>query len=261
MCLKYKGFQGAGFFIGNIYNCPAHPDFMLLIGTVHIDIEGPKRLEHFLNKYAPRKITVEVPKGRSVSEIEYMTLRERENRVKQVQQAGLPPQVQTLLEEIEQATGYEAIVAIQYAKRTGAELYFVDIPKIFDIAESNKKITFDESMKHVKNITYEQFREAYVKAIDSGYFDPLALAQILQNVPEEILEAPAKDYAPILEDKFWDEREQFMADEIARIQPDIHISGLAHIFEEFSLKPGMKSLYQRLAKYSPERVKLCEAAA
>ncbi len=39
---------------------------MILIGTIHTDLEGLRRLDTLLEFYQPKKITLEIPKAKSI---------------------------------------------------------------------------------------------------------------------------------------------------------------------------------------------------
>ena len=60
-------------------------------------------------------------------------------------------------------------------------------------------------------------------------------------------------------EEFKEEREQEMTDGILKFQPDMHIGGIQHAFEEYAESLPVDPLYERLGNLVSRRIRLCEA--
>jgi len=110
---------------------------MKLIGTIHYDIQGPKRLEHILNKEMPEKVSVEFYKAKDIKEAQSLVLKNREKRKKEIKKWNLPKLLKNFAYRISESYGFELTTTIRYAKKTGALLYLVDEPEIKKYNESD----------------------------------------------------------------------------------------------------------------------------
>ena len=64
---------------------------MKLLGTIHhFDLEGTRRLEHYLNSTEPKKITVESPVNLSLEEVEGTILINRNRKIQLVRELKIP---------------------------------------------------------------------------------------------------------------------------------------------------------------------------
>ena len=219
---------------------------MILIGTVHTDLDGPKRLERILEKYKPRVITIETPNNISLNDFIYYEKR-RINQCKDyVKNLELSENKRKLLLEILDNVHYESTILRDYAQLNSSEIYPVDID------ESQLQEPMDESMMKFGLIsmllrsingsdldTFEILRKRYITSM-ANYYD-----SFYKEISTYHYSNPISDnnlQAEIIEDNF---REQFMADKISRIKPDMHIGGFAHIFDEYLRGYDVISLYKR----------------
>ncbi len=231
---------------------------MIAVGTIHLDIKGPKRLRNLLERYKPIKISIEYPKRQSINEAEQRLLNLQRIRETQAKNSDLPDNLKQIAIELAKAIGYEIIIPIQYHKEKCIEIYFVDhidrpvICEEKDFAEKFR-IGLGDIVEKLKKVPHKELRKYYVQMIDKCYHNPNLFNKLMEDLPEEEVKFPEK----LTEEEFQEQREQFMADELFRIQPDLHIGGLEHIFREgdFLLVP---SLYQRLGNAITKRMKLCE---
>src|SRR3989344_8442223 len=106
---------------------------MRLLGTIHVDIEGPRRLEKVLRTYSPSVITIEAPNDKSIDELRTIFLGRRERRLQLLRQMNLPSSLERLFADFISSYAYEILVPIEYQRTAGAEVYAVDIPR--DISE------------------------------------------------------------------------------------------------------------------------------
>ncbi len=53
-------------------------------------------------------------------------------------------------------------------------------------------------------------------------------------------------------------REEFMAEKIKEVRPDMHVGGLSHVYD-FKETEGFRILWERAHQPGDIRIKLCEA--
>ena len=232
---------------------------MILIGTVHTDLDGPKRLERILEKYKPRVITIETPNNISLTDFIYYEKR-RINQCKDyVKNLELSENKRKLLLEILDNGHYEATITRDYAQLNNSEIYPVDID------ESQVQELLDESMMKFGLIsillgsiagsdldTFKMLRRRYITSMANFYnsfYNEISTTHYSNPISYNNLQAE------IIEDNF---REQFMADKISRIKPDMHIGGYANIFHEYLFGYPVIPLHKRLGNKVKERIRLCD---
>ncbi len=254
---------------------------MKLIGTIHYDIQGPERLEHILNKEMPEKISVEFYKIKNIKEAQSLVLKNREKRKKEIKKWNLPKPLKNFAYRISESYGFELTTTIRYIKKTGASLYLVDNPKMKKYYESDSflrslikelmnslvkrwsKNNKNNILRNNLNLTPKteldnlvKNREiCYIQFFDGFYYkkNPRIL-KIFEELPEKVYQEIKSD---IFKTKNKEKRENFMAKEIIKNMPEIHIGGFSHIFDDSVLSVGI--LYKRLEKYVTERIRLCDA--
>ncbi|TAL52771.1 MAG: hypothetical protein EPN86_04985, partial [Nanoarchaeota archaeon] len=108
---------------------------MILVGTHHYDLVGPRRLEHVLEVFRPRSITVEMAMTmdefrESIKISESMEKMDRETLDAIADRASIPKEAnyRILFRDFLKVTGYEVWIPASYADRTGASVDFVDSP-------------------------------------------------------------------------------------------------------------------------------------
>ena len=221
---------------------------MILIGTSHIDIQGPERLEHLLKQIQPKIIIVEVPVNFSLDDIAKQIIEGRATQIQRVQATNTHEPYKQLMSNIYAVRGYDALVPIEYARKTGAEVYPVDI-------QSNRDIIINEDEQLLSILTmiygshrlpYEQLRKVFIDWHERMFYSPDALKKWalsfgfkvkVENGPEE-------------------KREQTMAKQTLEKNPDVHIGGLTHIFGDSTLPTT--PLYLRLGDIVSQRLRLSE---
>lgn len=236
---------------------------MKLIGIAHWDIEGPNRLEHILSRHSPRVITIEAPKFSTIKELETRILQNRVILKKFIEQSNLPTNFKQVYQEIMGTERYESIIPILYSSTTSSEIYCVDHPNMkehyltkLNIESFNSEM-FNENMKH---ISCDKLRQAYIKNTDTSYYSTQFVYQLIENMHPQLNALLLKESEKnIFKEDFIEEREQFMAESILEINPDIHIGGMAHIFECYSGIFSIKPLLERLGDKVSDRIRLCEA--
>ena len=237
---------------------------MILIGTIHSDLEGPKRLEYLLNKFNPKIITIEFPDNFTIEEAEKFISNGKNQSRKEIKGFGLPENSKRLNYEGVDIISYECIVPIEYSKKSNSNIYFVDHPDISSITKkktepSKTKINkLKELYGLVKDFSYEDLRRIIVENFDKAYNDKDILKMILKYNPLSGEEFFEKEF---FEKEFQEKREQYMANKIIKIHPDkndIHVGGMGHIFGDYDFIE-VKLLYERLGNLVTKRIRLCDA--
>ncbi len=235
-----------------------------LVGTLHNDLQGIYRAKCLLEKYKPRKITVECPSNYTIEEMVGLSKLMQEHAAK-IAFLDIPEFAKKFSIEGYRNKYYEIITPIQYlSENEDAELSFVDAPdskKCLHQEVSDKEIEsifkqIDQKIiQDLTNMPLDKLTNKITKLIDNAYYDLELLKQICSLFPvsytDEALSIP----------ELAEEREEYMFQKISEIMPDIHIGGLAHVFESHS--PAIltkKPLYGRLKDegIAFERMRLCD---
>lgn len=242
---------------------------MKLVGTYHWDIAGTARLEYLLARMKPRKVTVEWPVNTTLDDIENRIRMAREERIEAVESlTDIPDNVKRLFLDLFSNSGYDILVPIQYARAHGGDVFPVDHPRLLhDIDKDPSNYSgFIQSLKaglgevppEVAQIPYNLLKQSWSKELDRAYTDPNMFREIDQFSSQRGLSL-VKGLEFLNEPLFEEEREQWMADEIQRLNPDVHIAGIAHIAEGYFEQPSFQPLYQRLGNSISQRIRLVEA--
>ena len=229
--------------------------FMKMIGSNHLEIRGSLLLESLLNKHEPESITIEFPSNYSINEIEELIL--SPPKVDYLQLLDMPDNLKKLLVEFHLNRGYDALVPIRYAQNRGMDVYPVDYPDVAKIlmSQKNKEITQEKFNAKLKNIplqiwqmTYDKFREQFIRETDNVYFNrELFDVQVYSALIDLLFfDKQIQNIQKIFEPEFAERREEYMAQRILDINPDMHIGGAIHIFESYSQNFPVKQLYRRL---------------
>lgn len=231
---------------------------MNLIGTIHFDFEGPKRLEVLLAKLKPKSISIEYPTtNESLEDIEQRIINARAKYKRVLKQLSIPEVLQRFFTEFFSILAYEAVLPIQYSKARGIKVYPVDHPSMLGKPFTEEAILEDMRSglgfipPQINDFKYDHLRKQFVQGMDKGYYDSNVFHEIDKIFPPT---QPAFIYEPRIAEM----REQYMAEQILKINPDLHIGGLDHIFREQSDLP-VKTLTERLGDKVSEKIRLCEA--
>ncbi|MFH1978094.1 MAG: hypothetical protein ABIJ92_02110 [Candidatus Aenigmatarchaeota archaeon] len=221
---------------------------MIIVGTHHkIDLEGYNRISYLLGVYSPKVISVEFPKGDSPEQARETIMNIRDQKARQIRSYGLDPGYEKMVLDIERNGGYEVIAAIDYARSTGAEVHFVDHPKlplpVFNIPDLSNSIG--------ERLDYKTFRALFVSLADASYTNPEIAAWFDEMLrPEIIGDNPLDDPA------FQEERENIQASEIIRVDSQFHTGGMYHAFgdDDFPVP-----LHKRLGSRVTQSIALVDA--
>ncbi len=237
---------------------------MIGIGTVHWDLAGKERLERVLAEIKPTRITIEFPATWSIEETESRIIHTRAKTTEAISSlVDIPYLAKALLMDIFWNNGYEALTSINYARQEGAEIYTVDHPLVTrdwvrqDDIDGFKK-SLQETLEMIPTIPkmdYIQFRMKAIRAFDRVYTQPEIFQEMNRYFPSTII-LPAETW--FLDPTRENEREEFMEREIRRWNPDLHIGGVAHLFEGYFGSPEVIPLYVRLADIMTKRIRLSE---
>ena len=203
---------------------------MILVGTIHTDLEGPRRLECLLNKYQPRTIALEAPHNYKLEDIIPLISNAKKMLRKKMKRN---PNATELEFGLLDSLNYEWLISFKYAGLTGSKLYPVDC------------IPIELDVNFFVYSTYNMM--AYVEPscdIQKRYY----------NCNKSI-----KKESKVVSNFCCNKREKFMADKILRIKPDMFIVGLSHVFDEYLDGSPVKPLHKRLGKLVTERIRLCDA--
>ena len=250
---------------------------MLLIGTVHIDLNGPRRLEAILNRFRPKKVAVEwsgnIDLGEIVSQIQIA----KHLMLKQLKELklDLPSNLLGLMYEEVDARGYEFFVPYNYCKGNGLELLCVDHPALLEgkgikipeclsqnsyedlLREMYSELSSDDVLK-LKNFSCDELRKRYTELLDKAYYDIDFFDEIDKQIPQWYQRLIMDFFGPYINDPIYiEEREKYMAEELLRLKPDMYIGGLGHMVEGYKEKEGVVPLFKRIE--DPQIIRLCEA--
>lgn len=245
---------------------------MILVGTVHVDINGPRRLEQVLNTYKPKSVSLEIPSDMDPDELEQFIFGIRKSTKAAVEDSGIEENNSIFIFEAVETFGYEACITIEYCRTNDSTLHFSDHPALNNPWKKYLKEFGDETIerlpqwkeKPLKIKDYESFRRAYTQKMDGFYFVDSAFelaTDVISRISEEdrkkFTETKVKETKHMNRD-FKEEREQYMAENILRIKPDIHIGGVGHAFKGFVEVCSAEPLYRRLGDTVTKRIRLCE---
>jgi len=244
---------------------------MILVGTMHLDLEGPRRLENLLNRFRPKRISVECPKGTNQIEVRDSIINHRRKTQRIIRGMRMPDNYQKQMLEYQEVKAYEIATILDYCRTNRCSAFFVDHPAIpvtfscegfREALESQVKIIPQSSGQ-----PYESLRKRTVEIFDLAYYDLDLFKQIeemaRQLTPPDHSESTTNNLSytenPFLRTGFEEERERFMASEILGLRPNLHVGGVAHVFEEFKpIMPMDKQLYELLGDFVTQRIRLCE---
>ena len=227
---------------------------MILVGTSHIDLQGPERLEHLLEQIQPKIITVEISANLSLDDVADQIIEGRATQIQRLKATDMYESYKRLLTEIYSIRAFDALVPIQYARANGVEIYPVDFPS----QESKAKIFRNEDKELLAILTsiyghrlpYDQYRKAFIDWHERMFYSPEVARDLarLFNIRGTVEDKPAE------------EREQFMAERILEKNPDVHLGGLAHVIDEPPIPFPVTPLYLRLGDRVSQRIRLNEVS-
>ncbi|GEM_PF-5165489 len=240
---------------------------MKLVGTIHCDLEGTRRLELLLSKLKPQRITIEWPADKSVEEIETAIINSRQLKIEVARNlTDVPNIVKGLLVDLFANIGYDVLVPIQYAKANGLEIFPVDHPMPTLDVSPNDGSSFISALKaglgnlppEIERVSYQSFREVFVREFDRAYFDPTVFHRLDEYLAERNGVSDRSELANLKISEFEEKREDFMTRRILDLKPDLHIGGIAHIFEGYFDRDTFRPLYKRLEDAVSTKIRLCE---
>ncbi len=232
---------------------------LYLVGTFHLDVDGPKRLEKLLNILSPKTIALELNeelKDFIFSRENREELEKRLDRELKIRDLSFTPEQRRVYlegEEMLDIIGYEAEVARLYAaSNSETEITYVDcvrekdIPKTLDTSVSNRY-----SPEEIRK-TNEAFLSAVSGDLDHYLNDPrFAISQaysqhrnlipiLKQDISLFLKMSKESRYDSLWSDEFGQgirmrlQRDDYMADRIKEDYRDgnkklVAINGLSHL--------------------------------
>lgn len=244
-----------------------------LIGTLHstFDMNGPRRLQRILSVLQPRSISIEVPEGILVEQV-LMEMDKRIRAEKEVlKRTNAEPWLRQLACAVYDVLCYEFVGAHRYATTASIPMYCVDHPlaRKIDEYETNVPHAQDvieiilvaslspEAQKELATMQIEQMLDVHARGSRILYQDPKTLDAFIESLPESQRKQMYIEF-----DISGNERELYMEDQIRRLQPEVHIGGMAHIYEEFAylgLPEGTVPLCRRIRDITTARYRLSDA--
>jgi hypothetical protein len=236
---------------------------MILLGTIHFDLQGPARLEKFLYKTSPNSISIEFPRDTSIDRFIEDFDESKKYMSKQIENSNIHDILKQFMYKAIECLGYEVTVPVAYAKKHKIDLFPVDHPQreISTNGDLTKLINYYDSDAvsnkiNSLNIIYNQFLQERNAYIDRAYYESEIIRELISYFPEftvdELVKAWPKDPA------FPENRERFLADEIKLKQPELNIGGMVHVFPYDKDIQFVTPLYKRLGDISLEKKRLCE---
>ena len=232
---------------------------MILIGTVHTDLEGSGRLRYLLNLYKPRIITIEIPSQLKHQEEEARIAQIKEKKKLLLEESILYNNIsenlqQYLLKHMENQK-YEFSEAHGYSKRTGAELCFVDyLPFFEEIKKIDSNLNADLSEETLQNL-----RRIFESMEKLSFEDLFTLCQSQNDQAYYGSKNDIRSLEEFVPKHLIEEREQYMADKILQIMPEMHIGGVGHMYDGFEYILPVIPLYKRLGNAVTKKIRLNEA--
>ena len=245
---------------------------MILIGTIHQDLEGPSRLESLIGRLQPKVLTIEAPANLAIDQLAE-TLRVRRQLFERLSLSLKAPNFyKELVGETYKITGYDILVPIDYARRQGIEVHAVDHPALAELIEKpvDEKAIVDMHNSYsaqlvkqmrkqhvpVNKLTYAMIRPVIIQQTDRAYYDPHVFDNL--SVPYT-LQALDQLNRLFNDHQLSEEREQHLTEHILALRSDVHVAGLAHVSEEYKGVLTVEPLYQRLGEQVSQRIRLCDA--
>ncbi len=229
---------------------------MILVGTVHYDLDGPRRLEHLLRRFAPRQISVEYNGSLKGIVIDHEF--NKADAAEAVKKVDLPENLKQLFVEAASIYGYEVRIPLLYS----LTVHHRGIATVDDNRPIRPRIDIDKELKYLidainrrrpinPELPYEHLRKSTVAYFDRAYNDGQIFEEIEKMFEELEIEVPE------IEDP--ERRERVMAENIIGLRPDMHIGGMLHAFEYPDVEHSVTPLYKRLGDMVTQRIRLCEA--
>ncbi len=218
---------------------------MIYVGTVHGDLKGKERLSKLIGVHKPRVISFEYPSHWKVEEVYKKILFKSRARVLGL---GLLPRTNRtkLFQLIAQASEFEGRAA-GICKQTGLDVRFIDMPGIINIPSGKKKRSDYDGMRE------DELIERYNRLKDAAYFDGAddVYAEEMAKIMGYDLVGGRVEY-----DK--EKREEYLAEKIRELRPDMHVSGADHIFRS-PKSSERRNLWERANQPGDIQVRLIEA--
>ncbi|RLJ06752.1 MAG: hypothetical protein DRP12_03575 [Candidatus Aenigmatarchaeota archaeon] len=247
-----------------------------LIGTVHADPEGDKRLMLALVEHSPDYITLESNSGTSAQAPPEAIVSICELAK---DYGGSDKMIENIMEVL-LARGFEKRIAYMYQEtirqKKNVEVYEIDLPETDKFKGRDKIITkkFFEELPPEDTLFYSLMQDKELtlaeRLIEDGY--PLKLSAFLSGVliqaslskegRERFIRAEYNLIHEILPSDEALARDEYMEKRIRdvyeRAEPGstiVHIGGMSHIFDRYL---GAPNLYERLSDLKPTRSKLID---
>lgn len=226
-----------------------------LIGTRHDDPSGYSRLTKILNKLKPRKLTLESDSRLSVHDTAKKMYEAASEEYGIVESVRFPKNLEPMMKYFSNNYGYEIKACLEYSMNNGAELVPVDGANTVDRdgrIEERYQFGHYHLLSKIKKIENNRLIGHQNKNIEE--FDPYLEISFIQNfVDREYLKAESGS-VPHRNDMNLNLRDLFMADRIRNVMPDVHVTGMGHIYDS---RPG--NLYNLLSDLGPRRMTLIRA--
>ncbi len=214
------------------------PSQLYLIGTVHNDFDGPRRLEKILEVLQPDQVTVEYDQNRAINyhqlQVWLKTGIVTEEKLARVFLREFSGTYLETSRRVVRVADYEYGVSLEYCQRRGINLHFSE-----ELASAETEIVLKDSQ-------IWQYLNSFLNLPPEEAINHIS--QLYQKIDEEeIASSELERFALESRDK---STEKVIRALDRRV---VQVSGATHVFGAYD------NLYQRLQDLNPTRIKLCDA--
>lgn len=224
---------------------------LVLVGTVHGDLLGPRRLNRLLSRLRPDVLTVEgSEKGIQIFKENYESDLKRTIEWAREKSSKFA----SLLEGLDHTDGYECDIPRAYAEENNIPFHPIDDPAQFSALRDSTWSGLKDFCSKIPDFQFDFVNE---QSILNGHGQFYALTQRAidgdRSANEILLSQTRGTYVG--------SRDEYMETHLRRIAGDhpdsriVHVGGCLHILDD----PKGMTLYSRIADLKPKRVVLIEA--
>ncbi|MFC1697914.1 hypothetical protein ACFL1H_06250 [Nanoarchaeota archaeon] len=220
-----------------------------LLGTVHYEFNGPRRLKNALDKLKPDVITVEASQ-KWIKYLEDNWDPQKHKIIKELRERGCSENFLDFFSDyIDSASYYEVDISKEYADRNNIPIYLIDNPNMIDILSEELNSLYNLALDKINPKDLDEVnKESIIEKHDSAY----RMVQYVYEgkLPRFFLE---KRLINPLRGTFVGLRDETEAKFLGEINGDynmiVHVGGCYHNLDD---SKG-ETLYSRLKKYNPKR--------
>ncbi len=265
---------------------------LYLIGTVHLDPDGPERLKNLLEHIDPEAVAVEMhkPAARVIEKLDTefgnkLNPKKREKLISNVKKAGYNAE---FVEALLSVVGYEYLVPKHYCKQKDIPLDLIYKPPPYKVRIGlfvissilkylkyipKRNINFCDSDEKLFKMSVQELRQLMDEAYSTEMLREDSRVEACNNFKRKLEEEqfPVAELQEAL-DYLMSSRERRKTDELISSDEYIeqqlrqlcqeheklaYVGGVAHTFSTYSFEE--KNLYERMLDLEPVRLMLCDS--